>query len=72
MDMDNEYAIMVIQAIPNKIWNQLDKCECEAMEMAIKSLEKQIKIKEVIGSFQNDMYDDEIAELFFKIKELVS
>jgi hypothetical protein len=40
--MNNEEAIMIIQAIPNKIWGQLDKCESEAMDMAFKSLEKQI------------------------------
>lgn len=43
----------------------------KAYDIAIQALEKQIKIKEIIGSFQTDMYDDEIAELFFKIKELV-
>lgn len=36
--MNNEEAIMIIQAIPNKIWGQLDKCESEAMDMAFKSL----------------------------------
>ena len=30
--MDNEYAIMVIQSIPNKIWNQLSECEHEAIK----------------------------------------
>ena len=41
------------------------------IEVIIKALENHIKIKEVIGLFKNDMYDDEVAELFFKIKELV-
>ena len=39
--MSNEEAIMIIQAIPNKIWEQLDECEREAMDMAFKALEKQ-------------------------------
>ena len=39
--MSNEEAMMIIQAIPNKIWEQLDDCEREAMEMAFKALEKQ-------------------------------
>ena len=37
-----EEAIMIIQAIPEKIWNQMDTAEKEAMEMAIEALEKQI------------------------------
>ena len=47
-------------------------CDKEPLEMAIEALEKQIKIKEVIGSSETDMYDDDYAELFFKIKEMVS
>lgn len=41
------------------------------IETIIQALEKQIKIKEIIGLFKNEMYDDEITELFLKIKELV-
>ena len=43
----------------------------ETVTMARKALEKQIEIKKVIGLFKNEMYDDEITELFLKIKELV-
>lgn len=41
-DMTTEEAVMYIQSIPNKIWEQLDKCEREAMEMAFNALKKQI------------------------------
>ena len=47
-DMTTEEAVMYIQSIPNKIWEQLDECEREAMEMAFKSLEKQIPKKVII------------------------
>ena len=42
------------------------------IEVIIQALENHIKIKEVIGSSETDMYDDDYAELFFKIKEMVS
>lgn len=45
--MTEKEAIMYIQSIPNKIWEQLDDCEREAMEIAFKSLEKQIPKKPI-------------------------
>lgn len=45
--MKAEEAIMLIQAIPEKIWDQMDTAEKEAMEMAIEALEKQIPKKPV-------------------------
>ena len=52
--MTEQEAIMVIQAIPNKIWNQLDKCECESIDMAIEALEKQIPKKILRGTITRD------------------
>ena len=40
--MTPEEAKMQIQAIPEKIWNQLSKSDSEAMEIAFEALEKQI------------------------------
>lgn len=39
--MTNEEAKMQIQAIPEKIWDQLSEPDREAMEMAFSALEKQ-------------------------------
>lgn len=46
--MTNEEAKMQIQAIPEKIWDQLSKPDREAMEMAFSALEKQIPKKPVV------------------------
>lgn len=43
--MTNEEAKMQIQAIPEKIWDQLSEPDREAMEMAFSALEKQIPKK---------------------------
>ena len=40
--MTYEEAKMQIQAIPEKIWDQLSEPDSEAMEMAFSALEKQI------------------------------
>ena len=42
------------------------------IENAIEAIIKLTEIEKITNSFSNDMYDDEIAELFLKIKELVS
>ena len=47
--MTNEEAKMQIQAIPEKIWDQLSEPDREAMEMAFSALEKQIPKKPVMG-----------------------
>lgn len=47
--MTYEEAKMQIQAIPEKIWDQLSEPDREAMEMAFSALEKQIPKKPVIG-----------------------
>lgn len=39
--MTEQEAIMIIQAIPEKIWNQMDKTEEEAIKKAFKALEFQ-------------------------------
>ena len=39
--MTEQEAIMIIQAIPEKIWNQMDKAEEEAIKKAVKALEFQ-------------------------------
>ena len=43
--MTYEEAKMQIQAIPEKIWDQLSEPDREAMEMAFSALEKQIPKK---------------------------
>lgn len=43
--MTYEEAKMQIQAIPEKIWDQLSEPDREAMEMAFSALEKQIPMK---------------------------
>ena len=43
--MTYEEAKMQIQAIPEKIWDQLSEPDREAMEMAFSALEKQIPQK---------------------------
>lgn len=43
--MTAQEAIMIIQAIPEKIWNQMDKSEEEAIKIAVEALEKQIPKK---------------------------
>ena len=40
--MNNEDALLQIQSIPEKIWNQLSPSDEDAMEMAFKALEKQV------------------------------
>ena len=45
MGMTIEEARMQIQAIPEKIWDQLSEPDREAMEMAFSALEKQIPKK---------------------------
>ena len=45
--MSNEEAMLVIQAIPGKIWEQLSENEHEAMEMAFKALKKQDSMLEL-------------------------
>lgn len=40
--MTEHEAIMIIQAIPEKIWNQMDKVEEEAIAMTVAACEKQI------------------------------
>lgn len=40
--MTRQEAIMQIQSIPEKIWDQLSEPDREAMEMAFSALEKQI------------------------------
>ena len=40
--MTNEEAKMQIQAIPEKIWDQLSESDREAMEMAFSALETRI------------------------------
>ena len=56
--MKAEEAIMIIQAIPEKIWNQMDKSEEEAIKIAVEALEKQIPMNVV--NFENacDTYGD--------------
>lgn len=48
--MIDEEAIMIIQAIPERIWNQMDKVEEEAIativEAAMKQIEIEVKIKD--------------------------
>lgn len=53
--MTLDEAIMQIQAIPGKIWDQLSEPDREAMEMAFSALEKQIP-KELIA--EGDGYAD--------------
>lgn len=43
--MNNEDALLQIQSIPEKIWNQLSPSDKDAMEMAFNALEKQIPVK---------------------------
>lgn len=50
--MTYEEAKMQIQAIPDKIWDQLSEPDREAMEMAFSALEKQISSK---ATFDSDM-----------------
>lgn len=40
--MTEQEAVLQIQAIPRKIWEQLSDSDNEAIEMAFKALEKQI------------------------------
>ena len=47
--MTYEEAKMQIQAIPEKIWDQLSEPDREAMEMAFSALEKQIPKKPMIS-----------------------
>lgn len=49
--MNEQEAIMIIQAIPEKIWNQMDKVEEEAIAMAVAALEKQIPKKVVLSQW---------------------
>lgn len=53
--MNEQEAIMIIQAIPEKIWNQMDKSEEEAIAMAIKSLEKQISLERIVEKLENEV-----------------
>lgn len=53
--MTYEEAKMQIQAIPEKIWDQLSEPDREAMEMAFSALEKQIP-RELIA--EGDGYAD--------------
>ena len=46
--MTYEEAKMQIQAIPEKIWDQLSEPDREAMEMAFSALEKQIPKKPTV------------------------
>lgn len=46
--MTNEEAKMQIQAIPEKIWDQLSEPDREAMEMAFSALERQIPKKPTV------------------------
>lgn len=43
--MTAQEAIMIIQAIPEKIWNQMARSEEEAIKIAVEALEKQIPKK---------------------------
>ena len=52
--MTEQEAIMIIQAIPEKIWNQMDKVEEEAISMAVKELEKQIHKKPIYYDYHED------------------
>lgn len=45
--MTAQEALMIIQAIPEKIWNQLSDTENEAMEVLYECAEKQIPKKPV-------------------------
>lgn len=56
--MTEREAIMIIQAIPEKIWNQMDKVEEQAISMAIEALEKQIPKKPLI--WENKYYDSPV------------
>ena len=47
--MTEQEAIMIIQAIPKKIWNQMDKIEEEAIAMAVAALRKQIPKKVILS-----------------------
>ena len=47
--MTEQEAIMIIQAIPEKIWNQMSKTEEEAISMAIASLEKNVSVKRILS-----------------------
>ena len=49
---------MIIQAIPEKIWNQMDKVEEEAITMAVKALKKQIPKNPLI--WENKYYDSPV------------
>lgn len=40
--MTIQEAIMIIQSIPEKIWNQMSETENEAIEIVVKASEKQI------------------------------
>lgn len=70
--MTEKEAINLIKLTMPKGNSAMDIQLRKALEVAIQALEKYLQIKEIIGVFQNDMYDDEVAELFFKIKEMVS
>lgn len=56
--MNEREAIMIIQAIPEKIWNQMDKVEEQAISMAVKELEKQISKKPLV--WEDKYYDSPI------------
>lgn len=47
--MNNEDALLQIQSIPEKIWNQLSPSDEDAIEMAFNALEKQIPMNPVLG-----------------------
>lgn len=54
--MTEQEATMIIQAIPEKIWNQLSGSESEAMEMAFKALEEVEKLRFENRALKNRCY----------------
>lgn len=52
--MTTNTAILVIKSIQDRMWERMSSVECEAFEMAMKAMEKQIP-KKPVCTFDSDV-----------------